>query len=140
MWKSINFNAQNIECESDKATLIKMPNNSNYEGYVFWHPSKLVREIGGKGYHLSFSFTDDFKFKVFKSGKGKHNFRKIIKETELSAEEMLEEFGVVNESIENSEAKHKAKEEKSYLIVEEPLKIDKEIQIEDELKNDERAN
>ena len=137
MWCKIYINAQNIEYETDRAILIKMPNNSDYAGYHFWHPSKLVRVEGGKGYHLSFSFTNDFKFKIFKNGKGKYNYKKIIDEVELSSDEMFEEFEQVDESISLAEERHKAKEEESYLIIEEPEKKEiKNIEIREELKNE----
>lgn len=99
MWHKIFFNAQSIQSETDSSVLIKMPNNSQYKGYVFWHPIKCVRTQGGKGYHKTFSFTDDWLFTLKLYGKGKSNRFDVIKEVELTADKMMEVFGVVNENV-----------------------------------------
>ena len=51
MWHKITISANSIEASTDKAVLIKMKHKSNYDGFVFWHPKKLVREeeIGANG-------------------------------------------------------------------------------------------
>lgn len=91
-WKKVHFNAQNIEHETGKATLIKMPKKSAYAGYKFWHPAKLVRTEGGKGYFVSFSYTDDFTFTLKKYGNGKYNGREVIDEVTLKGDEIAEHF------------------------------------------------
>lgn len=124
-WQAINFNAQNIEHETAKAVLIKMPNNSEWSGYKFWHPSKCVRTLSkGKGYFQSFSFSDNWEFKIFKTNK---RGEKTVEET-LSPEEMAEAFGVVNEQISIDASTE------SYLEIEEPKKVDKTVSINNELK------
>lgn len=60
VWQKIFTNSQNIKAESRGSYLIQMPKKSSYKGWAFWHPKKLVREQGGKGYYISFSFTDEF--------------------------------------------------------------------------------
>lgn len=122
MWKSIKFNAQNIKFETAKAVLIKMPNKSEYAGYMFWHPSKLVRIVGGKGYFMSFSYTDEFEFRVFKQGKN----RQITVEEILSPEEMEGAFEIVNEQLSGTD--------ECYLEVTEPTKIDDNVEIRAELR------
>lgn len=128
MWKNIEINLQNIETNTGKATLIKMPNNSDYAGYKFWHPSKLVR-YGSNSYARSIGYTDNFTFKLFKNGKGKYNKFDIIDEVEIDAEEFEEAFGCMKECT-------RAKEDNSYLIVKEPDKFEKEVKIEKSLLNE----
>lgn len=129
MWKNIEINIQNIETDTGKATLIKMPNTSDYAGYKFWHPSKLVR-YGSNSYARSIGYTDEFTFKLFKNGNGKHNKFDVIDEIEIDAEEFEEAFGCMEDC-----TRSKNKEE-SYLIVKEPEKVEKEIEVEEELKNE----
>lgn len=99
MWHKIFFNAQSIQSETDRSVLIKMPNRSQFNGWVFWHPRKLVREQGGKGYHMSFSFLDEWEFKVRLYGRGRHNQADVIREQVLDASQMKSAFGVVDENI-----------------------------------------
>lgn len=129
MWKNIEINLQNIEAETEKAVLIKMPNNSNYAGYKFWHPSKLVR-YGSNSYARSIGYTDQFTFKLKKYGNGKWNKTKVIDEKEISVEEFEEAFGCMKSCTRPKD------NQDSYLIVEEPEKVEKEIEVDGELKNE----
>lgn len=124
-WKAINFNALSIEHETAKSVLIKMPNNSEWHGYKFWHPSKCVRTLSrGKGYFKTFSYTDNWEFTIFKSNKrGERTIEQV-----LTAREMEKAFSVVNEQI-TSDASTE-----SYLEVEEPKKIDKMVSVDVKLK------
>ena len=121
MWHKVYFNSQNIEHETAKAVLIKMPNKSEYAGYKFWHPTKLVREEGGKGYHMSFSFTEEFQFTIRKYGQN----RQVTAEKIIGWDEMLEAFEQVIEQI--------CGHEETYLEVAEPDKVDKTVKVREEL-------
>lgn len=99
MWHKIFFNALSIQRVTSTSVLIKMPNNCEYNGCYFWHPKKLVREQGGKGYHLTFSFFDGWIFKVKKYGAGKYNGRDVIREYDLSISDIKKAFGVVDENV-----------------------------------------
>lgn len=127
-WENIEINKQNIESETRKATLIKMPNNSKYANYKFWHPSKLVRN-GNNSYAKKLSYTDDFKFKLKKYGSGKWNKYDIIDEKEISVEEFEKAFECMEDCT-------KGKSNEAYLVVTEPEKIEKEITINERLKNE----
>lgn len=128
MWKSIEINIQNIETRIQKVTLIKMPSKSKYTGYKFWFPSKLIKK-GSNNYSVTLCYTNEFKFALKKYGNGKYNKFKVIDEITISAVELEEIFECMEDCT-------RAKSEETYLIVEEPNKIEKKIEIEEVLKNE----
>jgi len=129
MWKNIQINANQVETETGRACLIKMPNGSDFAGYMFWHPAKCVRE-GKHSAALSIGYTEDWNFKLIKKGNGKYNKFETISEQEISVEDFEEAFNVTNDNI-------REKKEESYLIVEEPeAKEIKEVEVKESLKNE----
>lgn len=129
MWKNININKQNIKADTGRAVLIAMPHSSYYDGFSFWHPSKLVRD-GRHSNAVSIGYTDDFNFRLVKYGRGKYNSREVISETNISVEEFEEAFGVMNENITAPTIKSEYETHKPTEI--EPVKVEAL----DELKND----
>ena len=127
-WKNININKNNIEYETGRAVLIKMPHSSDYDGFKFWHPSKLVREGRNDG-AVSIGYTEEFTFRLFKNGNGKHNSREIVAEETIDASEFELAFGRMDECIEAPK-----KDTESYVEVNEPeFKTPKETKVADEL-------
>lgn len=97
MWKTSEFNRQNIKKETDRAVLINCPHSSDYDGYSFWFPASLVRE-GSHSYAVTISYTDEFVFKLKKYGKGKYNRYDVIDEVELTSDDIADVFsGVICE-------------------------------------------
>lgn len=92
-WRSININKNNIKAETGKAVLIACPHNSDYDGWSFWHPSKLVREGRHSG-AVSISYNTEWNF-ILKKYKGKE----LVDEDEINYESLEEAFGVVNDNI-----------------------------------------
>lgn len=129
MWKNININKQNIKADIGRAVLIAMPHSSGYDGYCFWHPSKLVRE-GRHSSAVSIGYNDDFRFRLIKYGKGKWNKQKIIDEQEINAEAFEEEFGVMNENIKASDKVNIYETHKPQEL--QPVKIDALEELKDE--------
>lgn len=121
MWNKAIINKQNIINYYNNSVLIKMPNKSKYNDFQFWVPSKLIKN-GNNEYEKLYLFKDDFTFKLKRYGKGRYNRNKIIEEKEITSEE----FKTIFELEENI----------SYLIVEEPKKINEEVFIREELKNE----
>lgn len=130
MWKNININKQNIKADTGRAILINCSHKSEYDGWSFWHPAKLVRD-GKHSNAVSISYTDDFTFNLKKYGNGKWNKNTIIDEKVIGVEEFEKAFGVMDENITAP-----IKDTDSYLIIEEPKKIEKDVKIVEELKNE----
>jgi hypothetical protein len=127
-WKSIQVNIQNIETETDQAVLFKCPHKSKYDGYVFWHPHKLVRE-GKNSYAVRVSYTDEFEFSLKKYGHKKASRHDIIAYARINAGEFEEMFGPSNENISGPKQKDQFETHK-------PQKIDGEgdVEIESSLR------
>ena len=64
MWNKIEVSVQDVESVTEKAVLIKMPDDSKYKGFKFWLPKKMVQTIDKKVMRIE--FPDDFKFKIYK--------------------------------------------------------------------------
>ena len=97
-WKNININQNLIVAETGKATLINFPHKSDFDGFCFWHPTKLIRK-GRHSASVSIGYTDDWKFVVKKYGKGKYNRNEVIEEFTISVEDFEQAFGAVDENI-----------------------------------------
>lgn len=87
-WEKITINSNCVKAQTDKAILIKIPK----EDLFFWHPTKCVRFSGKNNYLVTFSFTDDFIFKVFKTGNGRYNSFDKVGEESFSANVFVEKF------------------------------------------------
>lgn len=98
MWKTVQINRQNIKVDTTRAMLINCPHKSKFDGFSFWHPSKLIR-MGKNLDAVSLSYTDDFTFTLKKYGKGRYNSNTVIEEKTITIAEFEEMFGVMNENI-----------------------------------------
>jgi len=92
-WKNILIHDNQIVYETGSAMLIKCPNNSEYKGYKYWHPSKCIHYTKRDNI-LSLGYTDEFVFHLKKYGNGKYNQREIINEIDLDVEEFEEMYKV----------------------------------------------
>lgn len=87
-WKKVAVNVQNIKYETAKAVLIAMPHNSDYDGFAFWFPKKLVRD-GSHSYECALSVPPDMEIKATRKGKS----GAVLAEKVLSVNDLLEAFG-----------------------------------------------
>ena len=86
MWKNVLINDNQIKAILENSLLINCPHNSKYDGYAYWHPRKCIHR-GTHSANKSLGYTNDFKFRLIKYGKGQYNQRDIIDEVEINAQE-----------------------------------------------------
>lgn len=94
-WHNLHLNVQNIEAETENGLLIVIPKRvceklGLMEETKFWHPRKLVRNNGGKGWHKSLGIRGDFVVKAFRNGKGKYNKFEKIEEIEIDGADLID--------------------------------------------------
>ena len=87
-WTNIITNSNLIQHSTPKSVLIKLPKSK----LQFWHPAKLCKQFGKKGYQLSIGITPDFKVRLFRTGEGRYNAHETIEERDISGEELIERF------------------------------------------------
>lgn len=97
-WKGLQINSNLIKAHTEKSVLINMPRNSEYNGYAFWHPSKLVWE-GKHDAAVSVRYTDGFVFYLKKYGKGRYNSHELLDEIQLAPDEMEAVFAAIGDNI-----------------------------------------
>lgn len=91
-WKNININKNLIKHDTGKSTLIAMPHKSDYDGWEFWFPSKLVRESFKRKDAVNIGYTDDFVF----------HLKKYEKQKDIDVKEFERAFCVVAGNIDAS--------------------------------------
>lgn len=52
-WSTFTINKKYVGTRTEKSILIKMPDDSIYEGYSTWLSAKLVREQGSNNYSIA---------------------------------------------------------------------------------------
>lgn len=91
-WKNININKNLIIHDTGKSTLIAMPHKSDYAGWEFWFPSKLVREAFNRKDAMNIGYNDDFIF----------HLKKYDTEKDIDVKEFERTFCVVAGNIDAS--------------------------------------
>ena len=91
-WKNININKNLIIHDTGKSTLIAMPHKSDYAGWEFWFPSKLVQEAFNRKDAMNIGYNDDFIF----------HLKKYDTEKDINVKEFERAFCVVAGNIDAS--------------------------------------
>lgn len=92
---NININRNQIKHSSGRAILIAMPHNSDYDGFTFWFPEKLVDE-GRHGEAVRLCIPVSFNFTLRRTSPKTY---KVLAEEELNAYELVEQFKQTDDNI-----------------------------------------
>lgn len=94
-WSKVNINNNQVERSTERAYLIKMPHNSDYDGYSFWYPAKMCHD-GPHNAAMTLSVPDDFRFSLRRYSQRTHQ---LLDEIEIEADEMLGQLATVSDNI-----------------------------------------
>lgn len=120
MWNKVYVHLNQIEYETAKAKLIKLPNKSSYKGWMFWHPSSLIElEYGGNMQWFEVIFPDTWEF-TFVKGKQRKK---------MDIEDVLDAYESTTDRIQEQEAEWK----ESYYRETEPKKINLDVGVDESL-------
>lgn len=92
---NININRNQIKYSSGRAYLIAMPHKSDYDGYAFWFPEKLVDE-GRHDEALRLCIPVSFNFTLKRTSNKTY---KVLDEAELNAYQLVDQFRQTDENI-----------------------------------------
>lgn len=92
---NININRNQIKTSTGRAYLIAMPHNSDYDGFTFWFPEKLVDE-GRHDEALRLVVPVSFNFTLKRIS---DKTRAVLDEAELDAYQLVEQFRQTDENI-----------------------------------------
>ena len=85
---NININRNQVKRSTGRALLIAMPHNSDYDGFTFWFPEKLVDE-GRHDEAIRLCIPVSFEFKLRRTSPKTF---KVLAEEELNAYQLVEQF------------------------------------------------
>lgn len=125
---NININCNQIKYSTGRAYLIAMPHKSDYDGFTFWFPEKLVDE-GRHGEALRLCIPVDFNFKLKRTSNKTY---KVLAETELDAYELVEQFRQTDENITGADIATRTEVER----VEAPEVKVEQVEVPEDLQND----
>lgn len=92
---NININRNQVKLSTGRALLVKMPHNSDYDGFTFWFPQKLVDE-GRHDEALRLVIPVGFSFTLKRIS---DKTRAVLDEAELNAYQLVEQFRQTDENI-----------------------------------------
>lgn len=99
-WKRLRVAVRHIEYNNGNRARLRMPHNSEYDGYIFWIPSKLIElnpmwtEEGTRTCQIL--YTDEFKFKLKKLGYDRFDKLITVDEKEITPQELRKAFTNIN--------------------------------------------
>lgn len=125
---NININRNQIKYSSGRAYLIAMPHKSDYDGYTFWFPEKLVDE-GRHDEALRLCIPVSFNFTLRRSS---NKTFKVLAEEELNAYQLVEQFRQTDENIAGADIATRTEVER----VEAPEVKVEQVEVPEDLQND----